>query len=187
MVSGCKTKTVCGFILLSHLKAFHTQMPGTCKCEFSRTLHHSNCSTRCSAASAVLTPWFAHRFVPKPAVLPKDDTEQSVRQMQSLSLQPQQDTTAWDSGPGPHTSATSQANSQHDSNQYSAYDPQRDSTAQPMSVWQNQGYSYDDPYSYSGYGGYYGQEAHAEETYEPEVGDDWGQVGFVANNQGNAV
>lgn len=95
--------------------------------------------------------------------------------MQSLSLQPQQDTTAWDSGPGSHTSATAQANSQHDSSQYSTYDPQRDSTAHPMSAWQNQGYSYDDPYCYNGYGGYYDQE-----TYGPEVGDDWDQLGFAS-------
>lgn len=100
--------------------------------------------------------------------------------MQSLSLQPQQDTTAWDSGPGPHTSATSHANSRPDSNQYSTYDPQRDSTAQPMSAWQSQGYSYYDPYSYNCYGGYYDQKTYADETYEPELGDDWDQLGFAS-------
>ena len=100
--------------------------------------------------------------------------------MQSLSLQPQQDTTAWDSGPGPHTSATSQASSQPDFNQYSTYDRQRDSTAQPMSAWQNRDDSYYDPYSLSGYGNYYGQETYAEETCEPELGDDWDQLGFAS-------
>lgn len=99
--------------------------------------------------------------------------------MQSLSLQLQQDTTAWDSGPGPHTSASCHTHSQPDPNQYSTYDPQRDSTAQPTSAWQSQEHSYYDPYSYNGYGGYYGQETYDQETYEPELGDDWDQLGFA--------
>ena len=100
--------------------------------------------------------------------------------MQSLSLQPQQDTTAWDSGPGPHTSTTSQVQRQHEPSQYSTYDPERDSTAQTMSAWQGQGYSYYDPYAYSGYGDYHNQESCSQGAYESELGDDWDQLGFAA-------
>lgn len=48
-----------------------------------------------------------------------------------------------------------------------------------MSAWHNQEYSYYDPYSYNGYGGYYDQETYAEEAHEPELGDDWDQLGFA--------
>lgn len=103
-----------------------------------------------------------------------------MRQLQSLNLQPQQDTTAWESGPGLHTSAIDQPHSQHDPNQYSAYDPERDSTAQATSPWQGQEYSYYDPYSHSGYGGYYDQGTYDWGAYESELGDDWDQLGFAA-------
>ena len=179
---AAKPKQYVFSVLLSYLIYLkNSHLPGTCKCGFGWTLQHDSCSACCSAslasaASSLLTLQLAHRVVPKPAAIPKDETGQTVRQMQSLSLQPQKDITAWDSGPGPLTSATSQANSQPD---YSTYDPQRDSTAQPMSAWQNQGYNYHDAYSYNGYGGYYDQETYAEETYAPELGDDWDQLGFA--------
>lgn len=48
-----------------------------------------------------------------------------------------------------------------------------------MSAWHNQEYSYYDPYSYNGYGGYYDQETYPEEAHEPELGDDWDQLGFA--------
>ena len=97
--------------------------------------------------------------------------------MQSLSLNPSQDSTAWDSGPGAHTSAASTQEQHPDSNQYSDYDPNRDSTAQPISAWQNQNYGYYDPsaYVYNDYVEYYDEEA-----YGPEAGDDWDQLGFAA-------
>ena len=49
-----------------------------------------------------------------------------------------------------------------------------------MSAWQHHGYSYHEPYSYNGYEGYYDQDTYAEETYEPELGDDWDQLGFAS-------
>jgi len=114
---------------------------------------------------------FSRAFT-KPAQLPRNDTDQCARQMQSLSLNRSQDSTAWDSGRGAHTSAASTQEQYPDSNQYSDYDPNRDSTAQPMSAWQNQNYGYYDP---SAYGEYYDEDA-----YGPEAGDDWDQLGFAA-------
>jgi len=135
----------------------------------------------------VLDSTVLSRAVTKPAQLPRNDQDQCARQMQSLSLDRSQDSTAWDSGPGARTSAAS-TQEQHadksldtfqfgDSNQYSDYDPNRDSTAQPMSAWQNQNYGYYDPsaYGYNDYGEYYDEEA-----YCPEAGDDWDQLGFAA-------
>lgn len=100
--------------------------------------------------------------------------------MQSLSLHPQQDTTAWDSQRGLHSSATSQMHSPHNANQYSTYNPERDSTAQTMPAWQGQDHSYYDPYSYYGHGSYRDQEADNQGAYEAELGDDWDQLGFAA-------
>ena len=118
------------------------------------------------------------RTLPKPAVLPSSDHEQCANQMQSLSLNPHHDSPAWDSGPGAHTSAASTTDQQHpDTNQYSAYDYQRDSTTQPISAWQTQeyGYGYYDPSAYEGY-----EEVQDQEWYGPEAGDDWDQLGFAA-------
>lgn len=99
--------------------------------------------------------------------------------MQSLSLHQPEDSTAWDSGPGAHSTAASSHEHQHsqyiDHNLHSAYEPHRDSTAHPASVWQNQEYEYYDPTAYGAYGEYC-----AEESYGQEAGDDWDQLGFAA-------
>ena len=126
----------------------------------------------------LLMAYCAHRSVPKPASLPKDDLDQAVQQVQALSLQPQCDSTAWDSGPGLHTSSTSHDHSQHNPNQDSMYEPQRDGTAQPMSAWHTEQYGYHDSSPYTSYGEY--GEYYDQETYEPELGDDWDQLGFAA-------
>ncbi|KAA6423818.1 MAG: E3 ubiquitin- ligase makorin-like [Trebouxia sp. A1-2] len=116
----------------------------------------------------------------KPAQLPRNDTHQCARQMQSLSLNRLQDSTAWDSGPGTYTSTASTQEHHPGSNRNSDYDTNRDSTAQPMSAWQNQTYGYYDPsaYGYSDYGEYFGEDA-----YGPEAGDDWDQLGFAAEQE----
>lgn len=100
--------------------------------------------------------------------------------MQSLSLNRLQDSTAWDSGPGTYTSTASTQEHHPGSNRNSDYDTNRDSTAQPMSAWQNQTYGYYDPsaYGYSDYGEYFGEDA-----YGPEAGDDWDQLGFAAEQE----
>ncbi|DBB06638.1 TPA: hypothetical protein ACH3X1_012157 [Trebouxia sp. C0004] len=95
--------------------------------------------------------------------------------MQSLSLNPSQGSTAWDSGRGAHTSAASTQEQHPDSNQYSNYDPNRDSTAQPMSAWQSYGYYDPSTYGYNEYGEYYDKNA-----YGSEAGDDWDQLGIAA-------
>ncbi|KAL3139909.1 hypothetical protein ABBQ38_004201 [Trebouxia sp. C0009 RCD-2024] len=176
-------------------------MHGTCRygkeCQFSHDISHDMPSMVCKYYLAGHCTYgnkcrYDHKkpewsqaaktkqFVPKPAVLPTDVPELPVQQMQSLSLHPQQDTTAWESEPGPHSSATSQTPSPHDANQYSTYNPERDSTAQTMSAWQGQDYSYYDPYSYYGYGSYHDQETYNQGAYESELGDDWDQLGFAA-------
>ena len=122
-------------------------------------------------------PSCVHRTVPTPAQLPINDRDQATRQMQSLSLKPSQDSTAQESGPGTDMAVSTQE--QHLHSQHSVYDPSRDSTAQPMSAWQNQHYTYYDPsaYQYDDYGEYYDEELHGL-----EAGDDWDQLGFAAES-----
>ena len=97
--------------------------------------------------------------------------------MQSLSLNSHSDSSSRDIGPGPHNSAGSQPQNQHDPNQYSTYDSYRDSTAQPANAWQHQQYVDYDPYYYSSYGEYYNQDPE-----EAQLGDDWDQLGFAAGS-----